>query len=93
MRVHKNSLEAYEFIQDHLTDIRKTILGSLISAGRDGRTCEEIEIDTGIRHQTASSCLRWMKDQGWAYETGGKRTTTSGRGAAVHRCIINVEVD
>jgi hypothetical protein len=49
---------------------------------KGGATCDEIELMTGMRHQTASARIRelYLKDR---IKTVGKRQTRSGRMALI----------
>lgn len=46
-------------------------------------TCDEVEVDLGLKHQTASARIKWLKDNGYAYDTGVRKQTRSKRMAAV----------
>lgn len=48
-------------------------------------TCWEIEQESELAHQTASSCLRRLTQRGQIIDSGDRRTTGSGRKAIVWR--------
>ena len=50
----------------------------------DGLTCEEVEIELGMKHQTCSARFTDMKKLGWIIWCG-ERQTESGRTAGVWR--------
>lgn len=51
--------------------------------GADGLTVDEIEVDLGIRHCSASARLLELREAGW-YAPAGTRKTRSGRPARVY---------
>jgi len=55
-----------------------------IANSRSGLTDDEIEIQTGMRHQTASARRRELVLSGSIVPSGEKRKTRSGRQAVVH---------
>lgn len=50
-----------------------------------GMTCDEIEAQTGIVHQTCSSKIRLLTQRGEIVRTEEKRKTRSNRNAAVYK--------
>lgn len=48
----------------------------------DGMTCEEVEIELGMKHQTCSARFTDMKRLGWIMWCG-ERPTESGRAAGI----------
>jgi Fic family protein len=57
---------------------------NVISESRDGLTCDEVEVLTGLKHQTASARIRELALLGVIQENG-KRPTRSGRNAVIWR--------
>lgn len=55
-----------------------------------GATCDEIEVATGLSHQTASARMRGLTIKGAVQPNGEMRPTRSGRNAAV---IVRVPND
>jgi predicted ArsR family transcriptional regulator len=55
-----------------------------IIARRGGATCDEIEAALGLRHQSASARLWDMERKGKVEKSSARRTTRSGRSAAVY---------
>lgn len=55
----------------------------IAEAGSQGRTCDEVEEVTGLRHQTASARVNELMTKGVIWDTGVRRKTRSGRNAAV----------
>ena len=56
---------------------------SLIFNAPGGKTCDEVEVDLNLRHQTASCSIRFLTQDGWLYDTGTRRKTRAGRQAIV----------
>lgn len=52
--------------------------------GTDGATCDEIERELGLRHQTASARMRELEIRKLLKKTENRRRTQSGRYAAVY---------
>lgn len=69
-----------------LSRLRAQILG-WINGHRDrGATCDEVEADLHLIHQTASARIRELVLMGRLYDTGRRRPTRSGRQARVY-CV------
>lgn len=56
-----------------------------IAAREIGATCDEIEVDLNLPHQSASARIRELVQEERIYNTGGRRATRSGRAAAVYQ--------
>jgi hypothetical protein len=72
---------AWESVAKELSEIDRTIFG--IIASRAGATCDEIEVMTGFKHQTAAAQIRHMTEAGLLRAGDEKRPTRSGRKAIV----------
>lgn len=55
-----------------------------VIAQSEGMTCDEVEVATGLKHQTASARIRELALLGVIQENG-KRPTRSGRNAVIWR--------
>ena len=56
---------------------------------RQPRTCDAVEVITGLSHQTVSARLRGLVLRGQIEDSGSKARTRSGRWAVVwRRCAI-----
>jgi len=64
--------------------LRAMVFGVVLASGETGVTCDEVEVIADLRHQTASARLKELKDKGLVEDSGRRRKTRSGRGAAVH---------
>ncbi len=64
------------------TDARK-VLDVIVSRGGVGATDDEIEIELGMIHQTASARRRGLVLEDWVKSSGAKRKTRSGSSAIV----------
>jgi len=69
----------------HVGKVRGTVLQAIHAAGMHGRTCDEIEEVTGLKHQTASARVRELADLEEIVPIG-TRLTRSGRKAVVWAC-------
>jgi len=65
-------------------DSLRNIIYRVVMAGEKGRTCEEVEFITGLKHQTASARITELCVMGWIHFTNHRRVTASGRAARVY---------
>jgi hypothetical protein len=63
--------------------MRAVVVRAVQEAGSAGRTSDEIEVLTGMPHQTVSARLTEAKALGEVVTNGQRRPTRSGRSAAV----------
>jgi hypothetical protein len=86
---NQESADAYKCCVAYFGPIRAKILDAILDAGENGATCDEIEIATGLKHQTCSAQITFLKSEGLvAYKRDAagqkvRRNTRSGRPAAV----------
>lgn len=52
-------------------------------AMRGGLTCDEVEVELNLRHQTASCFIRFLTQDGYLRDSGDRRITRAGRKAIV----------
>ncbi len=64
--------------------IRDRIGVRVRAAGREGYTCDEIEVVMGLRHQTASARIRELVLASVLVDSGRRRPTRSGCNARVY---------
>lgn len=64
--------------------IREYVLHT-IERNPDGLTCDEVEVITGLTHQTASARIVELREAGKLVATSMKRPTRSGRNAVVYK--------
>ena len=64
--------------------LRGRVLAAVCAAGTTGKTCDEIEVEFGGRHQSISARLRELALLGHIVDTGRERRTRSGRNAVVY---------
>jgi predicted transcriptional regulator len=76
------SREAHASIERVKEAMRLKIIGRLKEVP-SGRTCDEIETDLGLRHQTASARISELLAVGRIIRTKIRRATRSGRSASV----------
>lgn len=74
------SLEARESIEPSLARVKALVLDLIERAGPRGITCDEIEIASGLTHQTASARVNELMRAG-SITASGRRLTRSGRRA------------
>jgi DNA-binding transcriptional ArsR family regulator len=67
-------------VKGHTARMRAKVLRSL---RRRPNTCDAIERNTGLRHQTASARIYELRAMGLVVDTGERRPTRSGRLAIV----------
>jgi predicted transcriptional regulator len=48
-----------------------------------GMTCDEVEVELNMRHQTASCFIRFLTQDGYLRDSGEQRVTRAGRKAIV----------
>lgn len=82
VRNSDTSRAAAESMRPHVSDLERVVLGRVMCL--IGATCDEIEIDTGLAHQTASARLKGLADKGLIKDSGARRKTRSGRAARVY---------
>jgi predicted transcriptional regulator len=70
-------------LQSILPSMSAQVLETLEEAGSHGATCDEVEVELGMRHQTASARIKGLVDNGLAVDSGMRRRTRSGRKATV----------
>ena len=82
------SAAAYESLTEPtLANLKKRVYDYIASRPQGEATCDEVEIGTGLSHQTASARVRDLVKAGLIVDTGARRPTRSGRGARVYRKV------
>jgi len=76
------SVAAHKSIVSLMPDVRKKVFEFILTRGKNGATCDEIEVALGISHQSASARCTELKATG-NIRTLGTRKTRGGRNAAV----------
>lgn len=66
-------------------ELRARALAHIEAAG--GATCDEVEVGTGMSHQTASARIRELRQLGSVRDSGQRRPTRSGRKAIVWEAV------
>ena len=69
--------------------LQRRVLGYFLSPLNrlKGRTCEECEVDLGMRHQTASARIRELVVAGLLEDTKARRQNVTGRTARVYKPV------
>jgi hypothetical protein len=88
MSTDPNSQAAARSVEHCAADMRAAVLSEIRSAGQ-GATCDEVEIATGMPHQTASARVVELRRAGLIRRTGERRPTRSGRNAWVYVASTN----
>lgn len=79
----ETSRQAAAEIAPRVSVMQATILARLRACGVSGRTCEELENELSLRHQTCGPRLKELAVSGAIVDTGMRRRTRSGRKAIV----------
>lgn len=77
------SRSAAESIQPQLNKMELAVYQHIAKQGRNGATCDEIEVALGFRHQTASARVNGLSKKARVRDSGARRKTRGGRSAAV----------
>lgn len=77
------SEEAARKIEGIAGTLRHQCYQAILDRGHGGATRDEVEVETGLKHQTATARVRELVQMGVVVETGMKRDTRSGRSAVV----------
>lgn len=75
---------AAEDIAPKTPNMREKVFALIKDAGDHGITCDEVEIVTGLKHQTASARLYELRKAGRVVDSGERRKTSSGSTARVY---------
>ena len=81
VRESETSKGAAEEIAPHLGRLEQLVLDAIVMHGP--QTCDELELRTGLSHQTTSARLRGLKLRHRIRATGERRPTRTGRLADV----------
>jgi hypothetical protein len=80
------SRDAADSLKDSaLSRLRLMILGWISARGEHGATCDEVEAELDLIHQTASARIRELVLMNRLYDTGRRRLTRTNRQARVYR--------
>lgn len=82
--MEQTSIDAYEWIKEHSGSLRAQLYGAIYALGSYGATCDELEAESRMKHQTASARIRELRDSKLIYDSGSRRATRSGRDAIVY---------
>lgn len=77
------SIEAARSMEGSVNVLRIQIFKLIKRSGTTGMTCDEVECDSGLRHQTASARVNELAGRGDLVDSGKRRKTRSGRMAIV----------
>ena len=78
------SMSAWESAKQGASNMRQKIRRLIASAGYCGKTCEEVELELGIKHQTASARISELRRDGLIVYGEQRRATSSGSSARVY---------
>ena len=89
MIIQDTSIEAKNYMDTsgHSSNMRKRILQYIID--RKGATCDEVEVDLGMKHQSASASIRQLVKDEILIRSPEKRLTRSCRRAIVWKLNEN----
>src|SRR5215472_16366774 len=80
---NQESTEAHESIRAEKARLRARVVRYVERRGQRGATCDEIEVASGMSHQTISARCTEAKALGEVVDSGRRRPTRTGRNAAV----------
>jgi hypothetical protein len=83
------SLDAAKSIRGDASRLRSIVLRAIRARGPQGATCDEIETELNMRHQTASARIRELVLAGHVVDSQQQRKTRSNRNAVVYLALIN----
>lgn len=81
--------EAHEAIKPEKARLKGIVRATIQRSGSAGMTTDEVEIATGLSHQTASARVNELRNDGDIIPHG-VRPTRSGRNAVVYRIASRV---
>lgn len=64
-------------------NLREDVYRAIALTGLSGMTCDEVERETGLSHQSASARIRELALMNRIFDSGARRVTRSGRRATV----------
>ena len=76
-------------MRDHAQHLRHIVYGWFADRGPQGATCDALEADLDLRHQTASARVHELWAAGKLVRTHARARTRSGRLAAVYVSDLN----
>jgi predicted ArsR family transcriptional regulator len=76
------SRDAAESMRPHVSHIEERLMKFITYYG--SATCDEVEVNMTITHQTASARLKGLADKGLIKDSGARRPTRRGRAARVY---------
>jgi predicted transcriptional regulator len=77
------SRDAAVSVVDLTPSLRDRVYQHVLSKGNAGATCDEVEAELKLRHQTASARVRELAQLGRIVDSTGRRKTRSGRYAVI----------
>ena len=77
------SRAAAESMRPKINQLQSMVLGAIRESGPTGLTCDQSEVDLGLRHQTASARIKELSQMGYIIDSEMRRYTRSGRRAVV----------
>lgn len=83
VKTSDSSREAAIQIKESSSSLRMRILNLIMKSG--SMTCDEVEVKTGLRHQTASARIRELVLKGFIEDSSERRKTRSGRNAVIYK--------
>jgi hypothetical protein len=82
------SEEAAESMMPTLGKLQASVFSMIRDSGPVGMTCDEVEMASGLRHQTASARIRELYLRGYVVDSGRRRLTRSNRKAVVWKRAV-----
>lgn len=79
----ETSVAAARSMEGSANILRLQVFKLIRRSGTTGMTCDEVECESGLRHQTASARVNELAGRGDLVDSGSRRKTRSGRLAIV----------
>ena len=83
MNARNTSKAARDSVKGSTKTMQQRIFDFVAAGKRYGATCDEVELETGMRHQSASARIYELRQAGKLANSGTRRKTRSGRTAIV----------
>lgn len=81
------SKAAASSVIDQLGNLERNVYDAIRGAGSRGMTTDEVEVRTGLSHQTASARVNQLAKRGVIELSKERRPTRSGRSAGVYKVV------
>lgn len=77
--MNETSIWAHESVAKFKGETKHKIFYAILESRFQGMTCDELEVNLGIKIQSITPRVREMSMDGWILDVGKRRPTRSGR--------------